>query len=422
MINVVIADDEKKVCRLIHNLCDWSRLKMEVVGFAYNGIQAVELIKNNHVDILITDIRMPGCDGIELIQKVRESNSSIEILIISGFEDFTYAQSAIRMGVRDYLLKPVKKHELEDILSKMGDNILQQEVHINTTRKLLNYIEDDKKRTRRGVFEYLLNPLQKQGILTIDSLNMVYQLNMQPGYFQIFILHFDYNIKHFKNHSVSTEYEGFCNNIQSILISDCIEIEFYIKKDDCYFLINYVESNRSHIRNDLRQCMNQLEMKKFQLLGTAASIGVSKTCSDCIQLQEAMISAQSALNERLIKGCWKLLEAPDINYDLNYLELIKQYENQFLKAIELYDETMACSVMGKLYERLKHEETLTGTCLLDIVNSIGMHVISSGIKNNASEVGNDYLNKSSQCSSLDELIDLLSETVFYHKKPPIEIK
>ena len=72
MLKVLIADDESKVCRLIQMLCDWQKLDMELVGTAYNGIQALELIEECRPDILITDICMPGCDGIEVIRKARD--------------------------------------------------------------------------------------------------------------------------------------------------------------------------------------------------------------------------------------------------------------------------------------------------------------------------------------------------------------
>ena len=88
MLKVIIADDEKLICRLVKALADWNLLGMEVVGEAENGFEALELIRSEEPDILITDIRMPGCDGLELIRQARELKPDLEIIIISGYAHF----------------------------------------------------------------------------------------------------------------------------------------------------------------------------------------------------------------------------------------------------------------------------------------------------------------------------------------------
>ncbi|NLM13225.1 MAG: response regulator, partial [Epulopiscium sp.] len=112
MIRVVVADDEEKVYQLICSLIDWKALDMEIVGVAHNSIEALELIQSLHPDIMITDIRMPGYDGLELINRGKQIKNGIEFIIISGYNHFEYAQTAIKYGVSDYLLKPIKKNGL----------------------------------------------------------------------------------------------------------------------------------------------------------------------------------------------------------------------------------------------------------------------------------------------------------------------
>ena len=120
MLKVVIADDEARILSLIRLLPDWDALGMEVAGTAANGLEALALIEREKPDILITDIRMPGCQGLELIERARRAVPDIEIIIISGYAHFEYAQTAIKLGVGDYLLKPIKKDELTATLSKLA--------------------------------------------------------------------------------------------------------------------------------------------------------------------------------------------------------------------------------------------------------------------------------------------------------------
>ena len=120
MLKVVIADDEARILSLIRLLPDWDALGMEVAGTAGNGLEALALIERERPDILITDIRMPGCQGLELIERARRAVPDIEIIIISGYAHFEYAQTAIKLGVGDYLLKPIKKDELTSTLAKLA--------------------------------------------------------------------------------------------------------------------------------------------------------------------------------------------------------------------------------------------------------------------------------------------------------------
>ena len=112
MISLVIADDEERICRLITALGEWEQLGIRVVSTAANGIEALEVITREQVDILITDIRMPGLGGMELIREVNQVSPQTRIIIISGYSNFEYAQTAIEYGVKGYLLKPIDRHRL----------------------------------------------------------------------------------------------------------------------------------------------------------------------------------------------------------------------------------------------------------------------------------------------------------------------
>jgi len=116
MWKVIIADDERLICRLIESLIDWEALDMENAGKAENGLEALQMVRDLQPDLLITDIRMPGCDGLELIRQARELSPEIEIVIISGYARFEYAKTAIAYGVGSYILKPVNRDELNKTL------------------------------------------------------------------------------------------------------------------------------------------------------------------------------------------------------------------------------------------------------------------------------------------------------------------
>ena len=109
MLKVFLVEDEKIMREGIKNNIDWEKEGFSFVGDAGDGELAYPLIQKTQPDILITDIRMPGCSGLELVKRVKELDSALEVIIISGYAHFEYAQQAISYGVGHYLLKPVNK-------------------------------------------------------------------------------------------------------------------------------------------------------------------------------------------------------------------------------------------------------------------------------------------------------------------------
>lgn len=148
MLHAIIADDEPKVCTLIQQLGQWERLGIEIVAVCYEGDEALAKIKELNPDIVITDIRMPVYDGLELMRLTRDFGSDAAFVIISGYRQFEYAQNAIQYGVVSYLLKPIDAEQLNAALKKICDerNMRQREQAYHT--KIQNALRD------RGVHEF----------------------------------------------------------------------------------------------------------------------------------------------------------------------------------------------------------------------------------------------------------------------------
>lgn len=120
MLNILITDDERGIIQLIKNLIDPSVVNVCVVGEAANGTEAYQKIEQLRPDVVITDIRMPGMSGLQLIEKVNRKYPETAFIIISGYSEFEYAQTALKFGTSDYLLKPIKKAELNGALLRLA--------------------------------------------------------------------------------------------------------------------------------------------------------------------------------------------------------------------------------------------------------------------------------------------------------------
>lgn len=117
MYKVLIVDDERLIRVSIRQRVNWEKLGLTVAGMAGNGLEALQFIEQKRPDIVLVDIRMPLMDGLALIKEVRRKDIvGVHFVIISGYNDFDYARQAIRLGVSDYIQKPVDEQELENAL------------------------------------------------------------------------------------------------------------------------------------------------------------------------------------------------------------------------------------------------------------------------------------------------------------------
>lgn len=117
--NYLVAEDESLIRRNLIKKIASLDLPLHLAGEASNGMDAILLADKFCPELVITDIRMPQCDGLEVAAYLQRNHPDVKIIIISGFDDFSYAQSAIRYGVKDYLLKPIKLETLSESLHKL---------------------------------------------------------------------------------------------------------------------------------------------------------------------------------------------------------------------------------------------------------------------------------------------------------------
>ncbi len=119
---ILIVDDESRVRRRIASQIAY-RDYFELAGEASNGLDALEFIENNPVDVLFTDIRMPYSDGIDLTRRIRRDYPTIKVAFISGYDDFKYAKEAIDLNVVTFLEKPVMAEDIDNALKQIKDAI-----------------------------------------------------------------------------------------------------------------------------------------------------------------------------------------------------------------------------------------------------------------------------------------------------------
>lgn len=133
MYKVVVVEDEEIARKGIIFTINWDALNCMIAGEAANGEEGAEVIRRLSPDIIVTDLKMPRMDGVEMIAKLREQGNRAKFIILTAYGDFKYAQSAVKLGVSDYLLKPLKDGDLEQAVTRIidqleeGDRLRQKE-------------------------------------------------------------------------------------------------------------------------------------------------------------------------------------------------------------------------------------------------------------------------------------------------------
>jgi two-component system response regulator YesN len=141
MWKLVIADDEPRIRRGLLQVLPWEELGIEVVGEAEDGIEALEVAKATKPDLIFVDINMPFLDGLAFVEQLQLEHKCL-VVVITGYDEFTYAQKAVKLNVFDYVLKPVVKSQLKELIVRavieLEKNKIKEEFHAFTSKQLQN--------------------------------------------------------------------------------------------------------------------------------------------------------------------------------------------------------------------------------------------------------------------------------------------
>jgi len=143
MYSLLIVDDEPLIRKGISKLIDHEELAVGSIFEAADGVSALKIVEKDKPDIVLTDINMPSMDGLEFAKRARELNPDIKIAVITGYDYFDYAVTALKTGVDDYVLKPVSKEDIKNILRKLIEKIKKERAE-DEVRKTVEKLADIK--------------------------------------------------------------------------------------------------------------------------------------------------------------------------------------------------------------------------------------------------------------------------------------
>lgn len=157
MFKVLVVEDEEMIRNKILNNINWKASGFDGVFVASDGIEAMEILSSNNIDIVITDIQMPRMSGIELIREIKGSNKNIKTVIITAYAEFEYAKESVKLNVNDYILKPFKSKDLLDIVKKLTEQIIRERSERVEVENLRKQLRENKKALQDKLFNDLIS-------------------------------------------------------------------------------------------------------------------------------------------------------------------------------------------------------------------------------------------------------------------------
>ena len=187
LYSVMLVDDEEEVIQIIIKKLDWASMGFQIVGYAHNGAEALELAEECQPDVVMTDIKMPYMDGLELSRRLKERYPSIRIIIFSGFDEFEYAKEAIRIEVEEYILKPIDAGELQELFGRIKKSLDKEIDEKRNIDKLQEYYMESLPLLQENFFTSLFEgrvPAEE-----IDKYLVNYQIHLCGPLYLVTILH-----------------------------------------------------------------------------------------------------------------------------------------------------------------------------------------------------------------------------------------
>ncbi|MCR8633828.1 response regulator transcription factor [Paenibacillus radicis (ex Xue et al. 2023)] len=178
MYQVLLVDDERWVRTSLKRVLEKTELPFSVTKEASNGLEALDWLEDNKADLILTDVRMPVMEGLAFVQEVRKQDSGQQVILVSGYDDFQYVQQALRLGVIDYLLKPVEIEDMKRCLVKWMEHKQGQQLE----RSMANNKATNDDRLHKSPIEQVKEYIQAHLAGEITLTEAAARVHLNPSY------------------------------------------------------------------------------------------------------------------------------------------------------------------------------------------------------------------------------------------------
>ena len=284
LYSCMLVDDEEDVISAIRQTIDWESLGFSVPREAHNGIEALEFAEESAPDVVLTDIKMPYMDGLELAHKLKELYPNLRIVVFSGFDEFEYAREALRLEAEEYMLKPVHAAELSKLFLRIRESLDAERAERQNREQLQAYYEKSLPRLQESFFVSLLDGKIPEEEIARQAEDYQLELGASP---------FAASVRRLAEESLGQRFHA----------------RFFGYLGNTVMLAELGEAGQLRFLTDACDRFCRLAAAK---LGATVTIGVGKVCAAFHELRDSYTGARNALSYRMLYGTGKAISISEI--------------------------------------------------------------------------------------------------------------
>lgn len=392
---IIIVDDEPKIIQLIRQLGKWEELGIEIVDECHDGEAALESILRNKPDFVLSDIKMPVYDGIQLIEKVREHYLDTLFILLSGYRHFEYARSAIQLNVMDYLLKPIDEGQLNETLEKVCRRIDQLKQQKENHERVLKWEEQEDERQTRDMWQDIIYwqpgifiPLQE---MSLEECNEHYHTGFEPGCFQVICTVSNLN------GMLETDDSLFSDKVRQFALSGFQglgRVLYFATFRGHVLILNFKEEKKTEIRNAISALFYNIRDLNEIYGNFRLNIGCGGVKYTHQELAESFYEAGAAEWGRLVFLGSSIIEYSQIagleKFDLEKLVSPAEWQ-QILDCVKYLREEELGDLFAKIYQRAGLYNNGNPACMKHVFYQMEKELREAGIGEAKEEsLGEDF--------------------------------
>ena len=271
---VILVDDEVEVIDVMKKKICWDDLGFDVVGSATNGVKALELVEKLQPDVVLTDIKMPYMDGLELARKLNRDYPNIYIMLCTGFDEFEYAKEAVHLEIKEYMLKPISATELSESLMKLKTTLDREREEKLNVKKLEDYFQEVLPKLQSNFFISLIEGRVREE--DYERFLLDYRVDMKGPLFCCMIFH--------------TSENDVPDGMNPLLLSMSVEREIKQRlTENCncqefIYMGNTILIMELHSEDEIAQLTDKCDRFcrwAWRIIGAAVTAGIGTVCKIC---------------------------------------------------------------------------------------------------------------------------------------------
>jgi len=352
MYRLILVDDEPEIRDGLLEIIDWPAEGFEVVGVAENGLEALQIAENTAPDLVVTDIRMPFLDGLEMARRMRAFLPTVQFIVLSGFDEFEYARQAVQIQIEDYILKPISSEEFIAVLRRVKTHLDQNFAQRNNVKALQAHFRASLPILR----ELLLTSLLSGCVSAAEAAQNAekYELPLASPRYAVALMTFDGSDAADRDLQQNPDLLRFAViNIVSEVLQNQVRchVFHYNQQIAALFLLEEEKTQPFSPVADLLDVARQT-VKRY--LDCSLAVGVSNPCEQLGQLHHIAEQAQSALDQSSLLGESQVLTIADLEPGTGCMLTVEEAELRALSnTIKMGDVSGASKQVYALLEEIR---------------------------------------------------------------------